>query len=413
MANREGKSFETWWESVKDKPSAEKYLKYIEEFLAWKGWGYEELFTKFFEARRSNDPRDQALVNNYLVAFFNEVRRKGFSKGYARNKVGAVIGFLAANGLPVILTRQQSKEIAKKTTHIKDNFTREEVALLVSSTTSPRNKAIIMILKDTGMAASDVCDLNIQDIKKALDNEDKFIQVSYERNKTQEHGEPVLGYESLEGIKNWLRWREQHSFKCTPESPLFILTESYNYSDEELKQGIRLRGGDVTALVKYIVKRAGLTDKRVSAHCLRIFNASQLESAGVNKNIVYRLQGRLIPDSGRVYSKGEVLSSYIKAYDNLVIGPKPQIIEVADEDIEELRRKNEELTEKLSQAKKEQDERIRQLEKYQERYGMISLQIDDTHKIREEFEALKKQLEEKLKKPKKRKQKKKVEIKSD
>jgi hypothetical protein len=68
-----------------------------------------------------------------------------------------------------------------------------------------------------------------------------------------------------------------------------------------------------------------------------------------------------------------------------------------------------EVDRKVREVKKEQDERIRHLEmmvkKYQEQFGIISLQVDETYKMRAELEALKKQLEEKEKKSKKRKRK--------
>ncbi len=93
--------------------------------------------------------------------------------------------------------------------------------------------------------------------------------------------------------------------------------------------------------------KSALEVKRLSAHSFRIYNSSCLESAGVNKNIVYRIQARQIPDSGKAYSKGEVLSSYIKAYDSLVVGPKPQIIEVESSELREDFKKMAEIVEDL------------------------------------------------------------------
>jgi site-specific recombinase XerD len=355
MVERVGKSFEVWWDSIKEKVTADQYLKFVEDFLAWRGWGYEEFFNKYFEARRSPDPRDLALMNTQFVNYFKEKRRQGFSSGYARNHVSAVIGFLAANGLRVEFTKQQQKEMAKKPVRFKDSFTKEEIQRLLASTTHPRNHAIIYALKDTGMAVSDLGDLNIKDVKTALDDGDKFTMIEYFRNKTEEYGEPCLGFEALDAIRDWLRWRREHGFNCNPDSPLFILTEihePHNYPQEALLDGIRMDGGAIAAVVKYIIKRAGITDKKLSAHCFRVFNSSQLESAGVNKNIVYRIQGRLIPDSGRVYSKGEVLSSYIKAYDSLTIGPKPQIIEIQNGRTQELERQLEQLQRQLGEQQR-------------------------------------------------------------
>ncbi len=345
MANREGKSFEIWFGSICGSRTEAQRLGFIESFLEWRGLGFEDFYQEYYSATKSADPRDLAAMNAVLVGFFKELRSRGLSSGYAKNHVGVVVGFLQENGLSVNFTKAQRREMARKAGAFKDNWTKEEIRQLISATTSPRNIAIIHALKDTGMAVSDLADLKISDLKRALDNGDKFAAVEYVRNKTEERGSPCFGYESLDAIRAWLRWRAGKGYNCNPESPLFILVQNQQgggsaYSTrEELLAGVPLNGEAMTGVILKMVKRAGLTDKRLSAHCFRIFNASALESSGVNKNLVYRLQARQIPDSGKVYSRGEVLSEYVKHYDSLVVGPKPQIIEVQDSRVAELEAK--------------------------------------------------------------------------
>ncbi len=332
MVERAGKSWEIWFQSIRGSSTEKQRLGFMEKFLDWYGQDYEEFYKRYYEATRSDDPRDLASMNSTIVNFYKHLRSNEASSGYAKNHVGVVVGFLSENGLSVNFTKNQRKEMARKPSSFKDNWTKDEIRQLLTATTSPRNMAIIHSLKDTGMAVSDLADLKISDLKTVLDNGDKFTVVDYRRNKTEEPGNPCFGYESLDAIRAWLNWRKDKGYNVGSESPLFILLQNQQggarYTNEELIKGITMNGEAITGMIIKVIRRAGLSSKKLSAHCFRIYNASALESAGVNKNLVYRIQGRQIPDSGRVYSRGEVLDSYAKAYDSLVIGPKPQIIEV-------------------------------------------------------------------------------------
>jgi site-specific recombinase XerD len=355
MVERAGKSFQIWYQSIKGNSTEAQRLGFLENFLTWRGCSYEEFYQQYYDATRSADPRDLAALNSIIVAFYKELRSKGLSSGYAKNHVGVVVGFLQENGLSVNFTKAQKREMARKASAFKDNWTKEEIRQLLAATTSPRNAAIIHCLKDSGMAVSDLADLKISDLKKALNGEDKFAVVEYVRNKTEERGSPCFGFESLDAIRSWLRWRAERGYNCDPESPLFTLVQNQQggakYTHDELLKGIPMNGEAITGMIIKVIRRAGLTDKKLSAHCFRIYNASALESGGVNKNLVYQLQARQIPDSGRAYSKGEVLSSYQKAYEALAVGGT-KVVELQDSRIAELEAKQLESDAKIEKLTK-------------------------------------------------------------
>ena len=48
----------------------------LERFLEWKGWSYDELYKRYFDASRSGDPRDLALMNTGLVLWYKELRKR-------------------------------------------------------------------------------------------------------------------------------------------------------------------------------------------------------------------------------------------------------------------------------------------------------------------------------------------------
>lgn len=318
----------------------ERYRGFIEGFLEWANLDYETLFTTYLEARRSADPRDSAIVTGKVVQFYNQLRLDGCSPGYAKNHVKAISSFFAENGLTLEFTKAQRKQMPDRKLSEKDTFTKDELKAVIASATSPRTRCIVHVLKDSGMAVSDAADLTVGDVAAAIENGDKFCAIEYRRNKTGISGTPCLGPEALDAIREWLRWRRNDGLSCAPREPLFI-------GVRDATRGVPSEGHDLGDTVKYLIEKSGLSDKRLSAHSLRIYNASQLESAGMNKNLVYRIQGRIIPDSGRSYSKGEVLSSYIKAYESLAVGGT-KVIEIQDSRVTALEAKNAELEAKLT-----------------------------------------------------------------
>ena len=339
MVTRSGKAYEIWWAAVEARKSSRRYRIDIEDFLNWMGWEYEDLFNNYLGARRSTDPRDVAQITGKIVAFYRKKRSEGWSPGYAKNAVKPISSFFTENGVTLEFSKSQKKEMTGHTIHEKDLFSKDELRSLIAATTHPRNKAIVHLLKDSGMPVSDAADLNVGDVKRALDNGDRFLQIEYIRNKTGVNGTPCLGPEALGSLRDWMRWRVNKGISSATSDPLFTEIKGE-------KTGGRMNGDLVGDVVGYMAKKAGLSDKNLTAHGLRVYHASQLESAGVNRNVIYRMEARLIPDSGRVYSKGDVLSSYIKAYEALAVqGTK--VVEVQDSRVAEMEAKMEKMEKAL------------------------------------------------------------------
>jgi len=370
---REGKSYETWLATFQGKASAEQKHYYLESYLSWKGIDYEQFYNEYRKALKSRDTRDISLWNSSFLSFYHYLRAEGKSSSYAKNYISTIRGFIESQGLTITFSKAQIREMSRKITHPKDNFEKSEIRQLLASSPHPRNRALLYVLKDSGMAVSDVADLDISHVKLALEKGDKFINFDYVRNKTEVAGSPCLGFEALDSIREWLRWRENNGYNCSPESPLFILLQERHDEDvaylKKLKAGIRITGRAISMMVCNAVDRAGIGDKRLSAHSFRVFNASSLESSGMNKNLVYRIQARQIPDSGRAYSKGETLNAYIKNYPALTVQAEPQIIEVQvpDERVEVLQIELELLKammKRRDEADKKADEMLELAEKY-------------------------------------------------
>ena len=350
MVDRVGESYELWKAGLTPESLDQKHY-YLERFLEWKGISYEDLYLEYRKAYRSKDERKLQLWHAHFLNFYRSLRAEGKSSSYAKNFVSVIKSFLSASGLEVRFNESQTRQMRRTVEKPKDNFTKDEIRAVLASTPHPRNKALIMVAKDTGMAVSDISDLDIRDVKAALDNGDQFTSLDYTRNKTEVYGSPCLGYEALDSIRNWLRWRETNGYNCAPESPLFILLQERHTNDEaylkKLKGGIRITPRAISMCLINCIKRSGINDKKLSAHCFRIFNQSSLESSGCNRNIIYRLQARTIGDSGRTYSKGELITSYKMHYKSLCVGEEPIVIQIPDERVGELEKDNIKLREEF------------------------------------------------------------------
>ncbi len=234
MVERVGKSFETWMLSLEGKSESVRrnYPRLIEEFLTSKSWSYEDLFEKYLSAIRSQDPRDKAAITNVIVNFCKEKRKQGYSSGTAKNYLKAIISFLQENGLEFRLLNGQRKDLSVETLKDKDNFTKDEIRTMLECTTSLRSKAIVNTLKDSGMRVSDLNDLKVRDVLEAINNKEKFAVIEYIQNKTKRRAVAVLGYEALESIEKWLKWRSDNGFSVAPDTPLFIEIEPYDRGGE-------------------------------------------------------------------------------------------------------------------------------------------------------------------------------------
>jgi hypothetical protein len=156
------------------------------------------------------------------------------------------------------------------------------------------------------------------------------------------------------------------------ESKTGLSMQDDNYLFHSRKGGGVFTGGGVSKQIEDELKK--YTFENLSAHGLRKFFQSALESAGENMNIITHYLGKVIGDSTRSYSKHnsfELLEKYRKNYSYLALGeiiPYKARLEI----------ENERLRIEMQKNIDKEEENKALLEKVQTMYNYVEAHFDLT-----------------------------------
>lgn len=159
-----------------------------------------------------------------------------------------------------------------------DLVTREELLRVISLLTSLCDRALLLLLYETGFRVQELCAL---DVGSVAFEEDGPALVSLPTDgkdmKTGARTVPVL--ECVTSLRAWLA---EHPKRSDPQAPLFINTRK--------KPGTRLTGAQVRHLVGCWFKRAGVT-RRIWPHLLRHTRNTQLAASGMKDSLMRLFSG--------------------------------------------------------------------------------------------------------------------------
>jgi len=263
----------------------------------------------------------------------------------------SVKSFLESQGLPLEI---KSKDLPKglyngQRLALADHI--REMWDYASTESKLKSRAIIMLLKDSGIRISDAATLSFGDWNEAEEiNVVNEIYKVFEPKETEKTSAPAyihVGPECVEAMEAYLDERRREG-PLKSSDPLFVNRHGHPASAATIGQTI------------YRLRRHSDT-KKVSAHSLRKFHTTMLESAGVAENWIKKLEGKAVGGSMGPYSRpeesGELTKAYIKAY------PKLRIFkdEVATQQIEKQAETIKELQEELARVRNGQHSEVESL----------------------------------------------------
>lgn len=300
----------------------EAYLRDFNRFLERQGITAEELYTMQKEALTGEDPRDRRKVALIVRNYMKELLEEGYAPGSARNKVKPIASFFDANELDFKLKRRDKPKVVSDG----QRFMRPDQIRMafdsVGTEMKLRNRALIMLLKDSGLRVSDVANRNVGDYLEAMEllNEagERFkVFQTQQSEKTGQNAFIHIGPEAIEALDKYLEERREDG-ELHLEAPLF-----------PGRDGSRLSANGITSQMRRLCGHLKESPK-VSAHSLCKFHRTMLESAGVLSSWIKKLQGRAAntysrPEQTNAHPEytDELTEAYIMAYDALRIhGPK-------------------------------------------------------------------------------------------
>jgi Site-specific recombinase XerD len=144
-----------------------------------------------------------------------------------------------------------------------DPLTREDIAALVQACDTHRDRALVMILWDTGARISEVLDLNVGEIQF-----DQVCGHTLLRGKTGTRESWLV--DCLPDLQAWIN---VHPRKADPEAPLFLTYSRYGFGSN------RLNIRTVQNLCKTLQKRSGVV-REVHPHAFRHARATDCAKRG-------------------------------------------------------------------------------------------------------------------------------------
>ena len=322
-------SVKYWMDSLpgKDGVHTTKYMWKIRlrKFCNWAGKTPDELIAERKVEVKSEDGKVQhakeMLVKKYLK-YLDEERE--LAPNTRRVYFTAIRNFFQRNYLPLTFMRREGPPVARVLEGSRA-ATKEEIRKMVE-VSKPRRKAMLLFIKDSGLAEADVARMKLKDL--GVESFEEFVKLKppvpiiLNRKKTGAPTVTFIGSESFEALKTTFEMRirgspeikirrygrnEKKGYippeKITGESPLF---RSYGKFLLTIKNEARidhLTPHAISVLTRKAAITAGVWRRGFSAHALRRFFQTTLEATGINQNWIKIMMGHKLPGAEGSYSR--------------------------------------------------------------------------------------------------------------
>jgi len=297
------------WLAGKTKGSQRQYLMSLNIYADFRGLNPEELIDEI-EADRKKERRERGQVEYILKEFYTWLTEERYKKvgGYKPRKtdeqgvspkrahsiLGAIRGFYRANGYPIVL------KLPRPTTMKKNNkmqLRAEDVKQLVDHAPTIRDKAVILMLFQSGMDVSTLCSLNYGDVAKGLEKGECPLPIRVIRKKENIEYTTFLAQDGIEALQAYLNKRQQRNHKLTLQSPLFVKERMRN-GDERLTPLLIEKVLREVAVLSGVVTQDEMDQADMNParpHALRAAFSTIMKLQGVNNEIVEYWLGHAIP----------------------------------------------------------------------------------------------------------------------
>jgi integrase len=322
----------------KAESTRERYQTYLQRFCEFLDTTPDGLVEQRKKDLQSKDPKTQMRMERSLKEFINHLREKGFKVATLQVAYAAINSFFEFHYMPLKM-RRADYPYGESLGH--RAATKEDIRRLLEKA-NRRQKAIILFLKDSGLRVSDLIRLRYGDVKGSLERGDQFIPIRIVTEKNNTVATTFIGPEAVSALKDYIKWRAKRE-ELKDESPLFRV--SGGRRDPMTRSG-------VSSSINHLIELAGLKGE-ISAHSLRKYFQTQLESAKMSFNWIKAMMGHKLSGVEAAYSKPteETLKkAYIEAYDHLRIFEEDSIerVKLLEKYLEEERTRRLELERRLS-----------------------------------------------------------------
>lgn len=208
------------------------------------------------------------------------------------------IKYVNDGDLPKFWSDIHAEKIGPRYDKPDEMVTYDELQLLLKACRNPRDKALISLLWDSGVRASELLLLKCKNFQKSQDALYATLNVEID-SKTYKHRTIVLTGDSVVRVSEWLQERD---FK--PEEPLFV-------GIGKEKPGKPLDYNDLRSILRKVIARSGLK-KNISPHLFRHSAATRLATENIPMQVFVKQMGwasnRMADNYTHLDNKGQIVA---------------------------------------------------------------------------------------------------------
>ena len=337
-----------WFDSITRQSTKYNYRTAFRAYALFTGLSASALIDEALEDAK-RDPRNRKdIVLTKIVQFYNWLKTeyprksrgkgehvivgKGVSDKLAHGYVGAVRSFYATYDITVRL-KGRHKLPKPRVQNKRMKVAAEQVKLLVDHARTPRDRAVILTMFQSGMDVSTLCSLRYDDVSEGLAKNELPLKLDLHRPKTGTDYYTFLGKDAVEALKAHINDMKNRRVQFKPDTPLFMKERGKEPLETNLVQN----------MMKEVAHKSGLVDGEnngkqfnpLSPHALRESFGSIMINSGVPDTIVDFWLGHEIGEMAEAY-KGVQYESLKQMY---VDREKLLSITMPKVDVEELKAK--------------------------------------------------------------------------
>jgi len=278
-------------------------------------------------ADMKKDPRErQDIVMMRLVKFYHwlkneypkksrgagehQVVAKGVSDKMAHFFVNSVRSFYATYGITIRM-RGRHKLPRPRVQNKRMKVGAEQVKVLVDHARTPRDRAIILTLFQSGMDVSTLCSLKYGDVAEGFAKNEHLLKLELHRPKTGVEYYTFLGTDTIEALKAYTADMKARGVQFRNDTALFLKERGKEPLTTNLVQN----------MMKEVAVNSGFVDREnngngfnpLGPHALRESLGSIMINSGVPDTIVDFWLGHEIGEMGEAY-KGVQYESLRQMY---------------------------------------------------------------------------------------------------
>jgi site-specific recombinase XerD len=304
------KYFQKWLVGLSER-TKKNYRNRFQPWFDFIGMSPTEQIEKRLKDTASGNMEERTFFENKFRAYKEHLEKRDLTPEGVRTLLTPVASFFSRNGLPLNLKRGDWESTQTQQVVHRMKLTKEDVKSMYSHGNT-RDRALLLVLAQSGFSEADVSCLKIEQLKGLYENpETEHYFIEKPREKTGEMQATCFSYEAMHDIKAMLQERDNPS-----EGFLFVSTTKGIGSQLEVRS-------ISTAIKNLAIKAFGAEKaKEFKTKMLRSFYNSALLRAGIQPQEVKDLMfghGRKGARGHYDYDEFTIREAYKQAFEYLSI----------------------------------------------------------------------------------------------